>query len=83
MTETSIAMAPREKMEAGGILKLLVMFRFIVAACLTKKVDACAKHTVFGNKVSQMGIMFKMSFNSSTLVNVANLQGLCFCSQDW
>lgn len=74
--------AARETMEAGGILKFGVMFKFKVAACLVKKVEVCAKHTPNGSAVSHMGIMMRISFTSSTFVTVANIHGFFFfCSK--
>ncbi|RYR65480.1 hypothetical protein Ahy_A03g011410 isoform D [Arachis hypogaea] len=67
-------------MEAGGILKLWVMFRFIAAACFTKSVEPCATQIPTVTEVSQMGITLRRSFVSSTLVTVANLHGFSFSS---
>ena len=61
--------AETDSMEAGGILKLLFIFKFIAAACLTVWF---AVHTPTTNEVSHMGITFRISFVSSTLVTVAD-----------
>lgn len=73
-------MAPREYMDAGGISKWSVIFRSIVLLCLIKNVEACATHTPNVIEVNHMGIMFIISFVSSTFVTVASLHGLCFFS---
>ncbi|MCI10149.1 hypothetical protein A2U01_0031241 [Trifolium medium] len=73
-----VPIAAAEAIEAGGIVKLLLSFKFIAAACFTKSVEACATHIPVVNDVSHIGIMFRISFVSSTLVTVANLHGLCF-----
>lgn len=70
-------MAARVKMEAGGISKWLI-FRFMEAPCLMKKVEVWATQIPNGKVKTQMGIMLMMSFISSTFVTVANFHGLCF-----
>lgn len=68
--------APAEAMEAGGMLKVVVRWRFMEAACLMNKVELCAMTIPLVKEVSQMGITLRISFVSSTLVNVDSLHGL-------
>jgi hypothetical protein len=77
-TDIKVPIAAAEEIEAAGIVKLSLSFKFIEAACFTKSVWPCATHIPVVNDVSYMGIMFRISFVSSTLVTVANLHGLSF-----
>lgn len=77
-----MARAPIVAIEAGGMSKWRVRFRFMTLPCLMKKVEDCAMHTPNVNEVNQMGTMLRTSFVSSTWVTVANFQGFGF-SLDW
>ena len=55
----------------------LAISRFRFMACLMKNVEVCATQTPNGRMASQIGIMLRISFISSTLVTVASLHGFC------
>lgn len=57
------------------------MLRFMETPCLMKNVEACATHIPNGRVASQMGIMLRTSFISSTFVTVARVQGFCFSAE--
>lgn len=75
--------ADRPKREAGGTTKLLEILRSKVVLCLTKKVEVWATQMPNGSVVSQIGIMLRMSFSSSTSVTVESLHGLCLVDEFW
>ncbi|WVZ08190.1 hypothetical protein V8G54_021536 [Vigna mungo] len=79
-TNTMVTKPVRDNMDAGGISKLLLIFKFIAADCLTKSVDPYATDNPTNTVVSHMGTTFRISFVSSTLVTVANLHGFSFFS---
>lgn len=71
--------AAKQNMEDAGIRKLFLPISLLrVPHCLMKNVDVCATQIPKGNVVIQIGIMFRTSFNSSTLVTVASLHSFCF-----
>lgn len=61
-------------------MKVWVIFRSSNTPCLIKNVVACATQIPKGIDVSQIGIMFKSNFISSTLVTVDSRHGSCFLS---
>lgn len=77
-TEMIMPAAAKQYMEDTGITKVFPIFLSSVPHCLMKNVDACATQIENGKEVIQIGIIFRTSFNSSTLVTVASLHAPSF-----